>query len=162
MKPPIFNGLPEYVRITIVSQVRRLLSTPLFGYEDREDLTQDLLLFYLKRFYVVPNPPDEALVVHGLKQYATNLLVKRYHRRDFLYSSLSDNDKEEFSFFKETVSSSNNHALLHKIWASADEKEKAVIQKILQGESIDKISREMHISKKTIYKFFEKVRQKLK
>jgi len=60
------------------------------------------------------------------------------------------------------VSSSNNHALLHKIWASADEKEKAVIQKILQGESIDKISREMHISKKTIYKFFEKVRQKLK
>lgn len=84
MKPPIFNGLPEYVRITILSQVRRLLSTPLFGYEDREDLTQDLLLFYLKRFYVVPNPPDEALVVHGLKQYATNLLVKRYHRRDFL------------------------------------------------------------------------------
>ena len=100
MKPPIFNGLPEYVRITILSQVRRLLSTPLFGYEDREDLTQDLLLFYLKRFYVVPNPPDEALVVHGLKQYATNLLVKRYHRRDFLYSSLSDNDKEEFSFLK--------------------------------------------------------------
>ncbi len=100
MKPSIFNGLPEYVRITILSQVRRLLSTPLFGYEDREDLTQDLLLFYLKRFYSVPNPPDEALVVHALKKYATNLLVKRYHRRDFLYSSLSNYDKEEFSFLK--------------------------------------------------------------
>lgn len=46
----IFDGLPEYVRITILSQIRRLLSTSLFNYEDREDLIQDLLLFYLKRF----------------------------------------------------------------------------------------------------------------
>lgn len=46
----IFNGLPQYVRITILSQIRRLLSTPIFSYEDREDLIQELLLFYLKRF----------------------------------------------------------------------------------------------------------------
>lgn len=57
----IFDGLPEYVRITILSQIRRLLSTSLFNYEDREDLIQDLLLFYLKRFYSIPNL-DEALV----------------------------------------------------------------------------------------------------
>lgn len=73
----IFDGLPEYVRITILSQIRRLLSTSLFNYEDREDLIQDLLLFYLKRFYSIPNL-DEALVVHALKQYASNLLAKRY------------------------------------------------------------------------------------
>lgn len=71
----IFDGLPEYVRITILSQIRRLLSTSLFNYEDREDLIQDLLLFYLKRFYSIPNL-DEALVVHALKQYASNLLAK--------------------------------------------------------------------------------------
>ena len=74
MKLNIFSGLPEYVRMTILSQIRRLLSTPLFSYEDKEDLTQELLLFYLKRFYDVPDV-DEALVVHALKQYATNLLV---------------------------------------------------------------------------------------
>ena len=53
MKLNIFNGLPEYVRMTILSQIRRLLSTPLFSYEDKEDLTQELLLFYLKRFRLV-------------------------------------------------------------------------------------------------------------
>lgn len=157
----LFSGLPAYVRITILSQIRRLLSTPLFNYEDREDLLQDLLLFYLKRFYTVPNP-DEALVVYALKKYATNLLVKRYHRRDFLHSSLIDYTDEEFSYFKVYEPNNNNRAILAKIWEIATDKEKAVIQRILQGESIDEISRKLHISKKTIYKFFEKMRKKLK
>lgn len=156
-----FSGLPAYVRITIFSQIRRLLSTPLFNYEEREDLAQDLLLFYLKRFYSIPNP-DEALVVHALKQYTTNLLVKRYHRRDFLHSSLADYADEEFSYLKSYVPNDSNQALLGKVWEIASDKEKVVIERIMTGDSIDRISREMHISKKTIYKFFEKVRQKLK
>lgn len=88
--------------------------------------------------------------------------MKRYHRRDFLYSSLADYTDEEFSYFKVDEPNDSNRNTLAKIWKIATDKEKAVIQRILQGESIDKISREMHISKKTIYKFFEKVRQKLK
>lgn len=157
----IFSGLPEYVRITILSQIRRLLSTRLFFYEDKEDLLQDLLLFYLKRFYTVPNP-DEALVVHALKQYTTNLLVKRYHRRDFLHSSLADYADEEFSYFKSHEANCSDRTVLVKIWEIASDKEKVVIQRVLQGDSIDQISRDIHISKKTIYKFFEKVRKKLK
>ena len=148
----IFDGLPEYVRITILSQIRRLLSTSLFNYEDREDLIQDLLLFNL----------DEALVVHALKQYASNLLAKRYHRRDFLCSSLADYADEEFFCFKNDESYNHNQVVLAKIWSIASDKEKIVIQKILQGDSIDQISRDLHMSKKTIYKFFAKVRQKLK
>lgn len=161
MNLSIFNGLPAYVRITILSQIRRLLSTPLFSFDEREDLAHDLLLFYLKRFYSVPNP-DEALVVHALRQYTTNLLVKRYQRRDFLHSSLADYADEEFSYLKSYNPNDNNQALLGKIWEIASDKEKHVIKKILQGDSIDQISRDMHISKKTIYQFFKKVRNKLK
>lgn len=161
MKPSIFNGLPEYVRITVLSQIRRLLSTPLFNYEEREDLLHDLLLFYLKRFYSIPNP-DEALVVHALKQYATNLLVKRYNRRDFLYSSLADYTDEEFSYLKVSAPYNDNKTILAKVWEIATDKEKTVLKRILAGDSIDKIPKDMHISKKTIYKFFEKVRKKLK
>lgn len=145
----IFDGLPEYVRITILSQIRRLLSTSLFNYEDREDLIQDLLLFYLKRFYSIPNL-DEALVVHALKQYASNLLAKRYHRRDFLCSSLADYADEEFFCFKNDESYNHNQVVLAKIWSIASDKEKIVIQKILQGDSIDQISRDLHMSKKTM------------
>ena len=110
MNSNIFSGLPEYVRMTILSQIRRLLSTPLFSYEDREDILQDLLLFYLKRFYEVPDA-DEALVVHAVKRYASDLLIKRYQRRDFLYSSLADYDAdEEFSFAENTEACCRRHS----------------------------------------------------
>lgn len=161
MNLKIFNGLPAYVRMTILSQIRRLLSTPLFSYEDKEDILQDLLLFYLKRFYDVPNV-DEALVVHAVKRHASDLLVKRYQRRDFLYSSLADYADEEFSYFKSYESNYSDRTVLVKIWEIASDKEKIVIQRILQGDSIEQIAKDIHISKKTIYKFFEKVRKKLK
>lgn len=154
----IFNGLPQYVRITILSQIRRLLSIPIFSYEDREDLIQELLLFYLKRFYNA-HDVDEALVVHSIKQYATNLLTQRYHRRDFLYSSLADYDAdEEFSFAENT----ETRLIVSEIMNSAEPKEKEIVKCILCGDSIDQISRDMHVSKKTIYGFFEKMRKKLK
>ena len=162
MKLNIFNGLPEYVRMTILSQIRRLLSTPLFSYEDKEDLTQELLLFYLKRFYDVPDV-DEALVVHALKQYATNLLVMRYRRRDFLYSSLADFEaNEDFSYLNTCTPDNDTRLLFIKIWELAEGREKVVVERLLQGDSLDKMSKEMHMHKKTIYKFFEKIRKKLK
>lgn len=154
----IFNGLPTYVRITILSQIRRLLSTPIFSHEDREDLIQELLLFYLKRFYNA-HDVDEALVVHSIKQYATNLLTQRYHRRDFLYSSLADYDAdEEFSFAENT----EMRLIVSEIMNSTEPKEKEIVKRILCGDSIDQISRDLHVSKKTIYGFFEKMRKKLK
>lgn len=154
----IFNGLPQYVRITILSQIRRLLSTPIFSYEDREDLIQELLLFYLKRFYNV-HDVDEALVVHSIKQYATNLLTQRYHRRDFLYSSLADYDAdEEFSFAENT----DARLVVEDIARYAEPKEMEFIERVLLGESIEQISKDLRVSKKTIYKFFEKMRKKLK
>lgn len=162
MKLNIFNGLPEYVRMTILSQIRRLLSTPLFLPDDKDDLVQDLLLFYLKRFYHIPNP-DEALVVHSIRQYATNLLTQRYHRRDFLYSSLTDYDvDEEFSFLNSYAPDSDTYFLFTKILELAEGREKEVVKRLIQGDSLDQISREMHMHKKTIYKFFEKIRKKLK
>ena len=154
----IFNGLPQYVRITILSQIRRLLSTPIFSHEDREDLIQELLLFYLKRFYNA-HDVDEALVVHSIKQYATNLLTQRYHRRDFLYSSLADYDAdEEFSFAENT----ETRLIVSEIMNSAEPKEKEIVKHILCGNNIHQISRDLHVSKKTIYGFFEKMRKKLK
>lgn len=97
MNLKIFNGLPPYVRITILSQIRRLLSTSVFNKEDCEDVAQDLLLFYLKRFYTIPDV-DEALVVHSLKQYAINLLKKQCNRRDYLNSSLDYGSFDEEFF----------------------------------------------------------------
>lgn len=35
----VFDGLPKYVRVTVLSQIRRLLSSGLFNCDNTEDLT---------------------------------------------------------------------------------------------------------------------------
>ena len=98
MNLDIFSGLPRYVRLTVYTQMRRLLSTGLFSYEDKEDIAQDLLLFYLKRFYSIPDV-DEALVVHSLRQYASTMIRAKYRCRDYLHSSIEDRELDEECFF---------------------------------------------------------------
>ena len=44
----------------------------------------------------------------------------------------------------------------------AEPKEMEFIERVLLGESIEQISKDLRVSKKTIYKFFEKVRKKTK
>jgi len=162
MNLDIFEGLPKYVQITILSQIRRLLSTSLFLVDDKDDLTQDLLLFYLKRFYQVPDP-DEALVVHSIRQYATNLLVQRYRRRDFLYSSLTDYEVNgEFSFLNTSDYDFETKVLLGEISKMTDGKENIILQMISDGYSINQISANLHIHKRVIRRLFEKLRKKLK
>ena len=93
MNKEIFNGFPQYIRITICAQIKKLLSTPYFGYDDREDIAQDMLCHYLYKFYEIPDV-DEALVVHDLRQYALHLLDKRKRTRVHLTSSL-DSDQSD-------------------------------------------------------------------
>ena len=162
MNLDIFEGLPKYVQIIILSQIRRLLSTSLFLVDDKDDLTQDLLLFYLKRFYQVPDP-DEALVVHSIRQYATNLLGQRYRRRDFLYSSLTDYEVNgEFSFLNTSDYDFETKVLMGEISKMTDDKEKKILQMISDGYSINQISANLHIHKRVIRRLFEKLRKNLK
>lgn len=157
MNLKIFNGLPAYVRITILSQIRRLLSTSLFNYEDSEDIAQELLLFYLKRFYTIPDV-DEALVVHSLKQYTTNLLKKRCNRRDYLNSSL-DYDTFDEEFFLATQDYDNITKTTLSMYAEQfDDKEKQIFELLYEGYSANQISATLHIHKRVIRRFVEKLR----
>lgn len=157
MNLKIFSGLPAYVRITILSQIRRLLSTSLFNYEDSEDIAQELLLFYLKRFYTIPDV-DEALVVHSLKQYATNLLKKRCNRRDYLHSSL-DYDTFDEEFFLATQDYDNITKTTLSMYAEQfDDREKQIFELLYEGYSANQISATLHIHKRVIRRFVEKLR----
>lgn len=157
MNLKIFNGLPTYVRITILSQIRRLLSTSLFNYEDSEDIAQELLLFYLKRFYTIPDV-DEALVVHSLKQYTTNLLKKRCNRRDYLHSSL-DYDTFDEEFFLATQDYDNITKTTLSMYAEQfDDREKQIFELLYEGYSANQISATLHIHKRVIRRFVEKLR----
>ena len=58
-----FNGLPPRVVTYIKIHLRYIFSTGLFSYQEREDLIQDLVLFYLERFYRKKEVPDDYLFV---------------------------------------------------------------------------------------------------
>lgn len=157
----IFSELPTYVRITILSQIKRLMVSPLFSNDDKEDLVQDFLLFYLRRFNYTP-PPDEALVVHSIKQYATTLIVKRHNRRDFLNSSLADYDTDgEFSFLN-TKPDFDDKILWEQLIKELDDKEKAIFNLMCDGCSMNQITAKIHIHKRVVRRFLEKMQKKLK
>lgn len=161
MNRKIFNGFPQYIRITICAQIKKLLSTPYFGYDDREDIAQDMLYHYLYKFYEIPDV-DEALVVHDLRQYALHLLDKRKRTRAHLTSSL-DSDQSDGDFFCANLSTSGNNLrmlMAYEYLEKADSpKLKNALKLIMEGESVDSVSRVLHISKETIYKYFKKMRE---
>lgn len=156
----IFNGLPKYVRITICTQVRKLLRTNYFNQEEREDLIHDYLLFYLRRFYTISNI-DEALVVHSLQVYTNRLYQKRKRSIYPLTSSLDyDLFNEDFFYSSSKIQDSLlDCTYVNEVMSKApSEKIKKALHLIKQGYSIDEISRQLHLSKKEIYKFFKKIK----
>ena len=161
MNKEVFNGFPQYIRITICAQVKKLLSTPYFSYDDREDIAQDLLCHYLQKFYDIPDI-DEALVVHALRQYTLTLLDKRKRSRAHLTTPL-DSDQSDGDFFCANLSTSTDNVrmlMAYEFLERADTpKLKKAMRLIMEGESIDSVSRVLHISKETIYKYFKKMRE---
>lgn len=160
MNLDIFSGLPRYVRLTVYTQTRKLLSTAYFSYEDREDIIQDLLLYYLEQYYKVPDV-DEALVVHALQLRSLKLLRKRKRTRAHLTSSLDYELANEDFFYMDDATFDNtiNRATIHDIFDKAESaKLRQALYLIMEGYSVDQISRSLHMSKETIYKFFKKMK----
>lgn len=152
--------MPEYVRITIYSQIRRLLSTSCFIREnDLDDITQDLILYYLEKFYQ-RKIPSEAYVVTSLQNEAKKLLRTKVRQRFGLYCSLEDLEEQGKTL---KIDGGFEHCEMNLIISNAakhlSERENHIIKMIGDGHTIDDISKHYHISKNTIYKIFEKIKK---
>lgn len=164
MTPQVMDGIPTYVKISIYAQVRRLLSTPYFNSQnDREDLIQDLLLFYVAKFSKRIDEIDEALVVVSIRNYASNLLRSRFRQRIFLHSSLEnmmeDGHEDDFAYHATEALTFETQKSLETILQSLDEREQQILMMIADGLSLNEIARRIKVSKNTIYKIFEKIKK---
>lgn len=151
----IFAGIPDYVRITILAQVKLLMKTNLFSENDKEDVIQDLLLFYIKQFYK-KTVPDEAYVVTSIQNQAKILIRTKVRRHFGLFLSLDDLDIQLSA--KDEFKSREVQIMFKQILDMLSEKEKPIILQLASGKSIEEVSRERHVAKITIYKLFEKIR----
>ena len=159
MSNKLFAGIPEYVRITIYSQTRYLLSTSNFKREnDLDDIIQNLLLFYLENFYK-KDAPSEAYVVASLQNEAKRLMKTKVRERFGLLFSLDDLTEcpDELKVTNHFDRAEIN-LLISAVAEYLSDKENLVIKMILEGKSIDEIARTIHIAKATIYKIFEKIK----
>lgn len=167
MKNNIMAGIPAFVRITIYAQIRRLLATSYFNrINDREDLVQDLLLFYLSKFSEHIKDVDEALVVVSIRNYASNLLRSRFRQRIFLHSSLDDimesGHEDDFAYQPEVNMLFETRMSLDKIMHTLNEREQKILMMVAEGLSLNEIARCEKVSKNTIYKIFERIKKDYK
>ena len=162
MSKYLFDGLPPNVVTYIKIHLRQIYSTRLFSYQEREDLIQDLVLFYLERFHKKRDVPDELLFI-SIKTKTQQIIRTRLRRlrsgflnTESLNSMSEDEGFEPISNF--SLSDLENLITLREIKSVLTEKQKKFIELILDGEKVLDAIAKIHVSKNV----FEDIRNRIK
>lgn len=166
MTQNLFNGLPPRVVTYIKIHLRYIFSTGLFSYQEREDLIQDLVLFYLERFYRKKEVPDDYLFV-SIKTKAQQILRTRLRQlQSGFFATESLNSMCEEEGFEPTsdfsLSTLENEISIRELKSIVSDKEWQFIRLILFGFTNDEATSKAHVSKNVLGNIREKVRRKTK
>lgn len=160
-----FNGLPPRVVTYIKIHLRYIFSTGLFSYQEREDLIQDLVLFYLERFYRKKEVPDDYLFV-SIKTKAQQILRTRLRQlQSGFFATMSLNDMSEKGLEPSSdfsLTTFENKMSIRELKSIVSEKEWQFVQLILDGYTNDEATSKAHVSKNVLGNIREKVRRKTK
>lgn len=165
MAQNLFNGLPPKVVTYIKIHLRYIFSTGLFSYQEREDLIQDLVLFYLERFYRKKEVPDDYLFV-SIKTKAQQILRTRLRQlQSGFFATMSLNDMSEKGLEPSSdfsLTTFENKMSIRELKSIISEKEWQFVQLILDGYTNDEATSKAHVSKNVLGNIREKVRRKTK
>ena len=157
------SGIPPKIEMYIRIQIARLHKTNLFQIQERDDLFQDLALFYLEHFYKKDvDIPDELLFI-ALRRQANHLIRSRLRSirsgvffNESLNSMSEENGIEIRSDF--CLEDLENKIDINIKLESLSQKEKSIINLLLKGCSIEKITKTLHLSNSTVYKVLSKIK----
>ena len=157
------SGIPPKIEMYIRIQIARLHKTNLFQIQERDDLFQDLALFYLEHFYKKDvDIPDELLFI-ALRRQANHLIRSRLRSirsgvffNESLNSMSEENGIEIRSNF--CLEDLENKIDINIKLESLSQKEKSIINLLLKGYSIEKITKTLHLSNSTVYKVLSKIK----
>lgn len=157
------GGLPPKIEMYIRIHVASLYKTNLFQYQERDDLLQELALFYIERFYKKDEDiPDELLFI-AIKRKAQQILRSRLLSmksgvffNESLNSMSEENGIEIRSDF--CLEDLENKIDINIKLESLSQKEKSIINLLLKGCSIEKITKTLHLSNSTVYKVLSKIK----
>lgn len=149
--------IPEYVYQYVKIHTARLLRCQYFRSYEKEDIAQELLLFYLEKFGFESNFEAEFVFV-AIKNKALNMLKERANmKRNYSANTSLDEILETgYEYAADDIYPSFERDMsLREAISSLNAKDQKICLMILGGATLEQVTREFHISKHTIYKVFE-------
>ena len=159
------GGLPPKIEMYIRIHVASLYKTNLFQYQERDDLLQELALFYIERFYKKEDIPDELLFI-ALKRKAQQILRSRlFSMKSGVFFNESLNRMSEEKGFELTskfcLEDLENEIDLKHLLKMLSEKEQEFIKRLFQGEKLNDVYQSLNMSKGTPKRIAEKIKKKI-
>lgn len=164
MSKYLFDGLPPKVVTYIKLNLRHMYSTGLFSYQEREDLIQDLVLFYLEHLRRRCNVTDDYLFI-AIRTRAKEMIRTRLrHMHSGLFSNVSLNSMCEEDDFEPAssfcLSDLEDAISVSEIMALLSEKEQKFVRFILNGHTSREAKRLAHVSNNVMQSIQKKVKNK--
>lgn len=162
MKSALHNVISRGVYQMVLVHASSLLRIPYFSVSDKEDIAQELCLFYLEKLAHKTHKPSNDFIFISLKNKALNMLEeKSCYKRD----SLKDSSLDEIMDLgvqvasKETLADFEQRIAVQEVILRLNKKEQQICFMIMGGANLEEITQEMHISKHTIYKIFQTLKK---
>ncbi len=156
------GGLPPKIERYIRIHVASLYRTNMFQFQERDDLLQELALFYIERFYKKDEDiPDELLFI-AIKRKAQQILRSRlFSMKSGVFFNESLNSMSEEKGIEVTsdfcLEDLETQIDLNKLVSKLKPREQELLIKLLKGEPITSVTKELKISHGAIYKIIKKI-----
>ena len=155
------GGIPSKIEVYIRIQINRMYKTNLFQYQERADLQQELVLFYIEHFYRQEDVPDELLFI-ALRRQANHLIRSRLRS---IQSGVFFNESLNSMFDEKGLEATSDFCLedlekqidLNKALSKLNTRERKLLTELLKGEPITEVTKKLKISHGAIYKIIKKI-----
>lgn len=150
----LFDGLPPNVVTYIKVQLRRIYTTGLFDGQEREDLIQELVLFYFELVRQRCNLTDDYLFI-SIKTKAQKIIRTRLREMQagFFYKESLNNMSEEEGFelaSNLSLADLENLITINEIKSLLNDKQRKFIDLVLEGEKVLDAIAKIHVSKNVL------------
>ena len=164
MSKYLFDGLPPNVVTYIKVHLRRIYSTGLFDSQEREDLIQNLVLFYLELIHKLNDVPDIKIFL-ALKTKADHIMRTRLRelQSGFLNIRSLNDMLEDDGFEPESsfcLSDLEDAIDLNQLKSCLTEKQKQFVDLILNGVPIYEAIEELRISRDVMTRIKRRIERK--
>ena len=163
MNNKTLNDIPEYVYKFIRIFSYKLLNSGYFPTYEREDIEQELLLFFIEKLTHKKQRNEPKFVFTALQNASLNMLKHRKAlKRGFFYTQSLDTLEDSGIPIPDgsvTIENFERNIIFKEISKFLKPKEKQIFELLIKGTKMADIANICHVSYSTILKVTEKMKK---